>query len=292
MTMTQVQPPPALHALATQPGGDDWLQSLPTLLDQLLNQWQLAVAGPPLPGGSVSYVVPVTRNNTRFILKVQWPHEEMVHEADALREWNGNGAPKLIEHDQQRHGLLMEECIPGTFLADSDLEDPIGILTELLPKLWIQTNFRFRQLADEAAQWAAELPPSWERAGKPCERQLIDEALCYIDALSNSQGAQVLVHQDLHGHNIIAAEREPWLAIDPKPLVGEREFALAPIVRSFEFGGTPAATIGRLDRLSTELNLDRDRALGWTVAQTMAWGFGGSYDDRHHNTVRWLLDAR
>ena len=70
----------------------------------------------------------------------------------------------------------------------------------------------------------------------------------------------MLLHQDLHGDNVLAAEREPWLAIDPKPLAGEREFGIAPIVRSRELGHSRREVLGRLDRLVTELGLDRERA--------------------------------
>ena len=98
----------------------------------------------------------------------------------------------------------------------------------------------------------------------------------------------MLLHQDLHGDNVLAAQREPWLAIDPKPLTGEREFAVAPIVRSTELGHSRRAVLHRLDRLTAELGLDRDRARGWTIAQTIAWAIDGPGE--HLDVVRWLLD--
>jgi streptomycin 6-kinase len=79
--------------------------------------------------------------------------------------------------------------------------------------------------------------------------------------------------------------------IDPKPLTGEREYSLAPIIRSFEFGHSRAEVVGRLDRLSDELGLDRERARGWAVAQTVAWSFESDYAHRHYETARWLLDG-
>jgi streptomycin 6-kinase len=95
----------------------------------------------------------------------------------------------------------------------------------------------------------------------------------------------------LHGENVLAAEREPWLVIDPKPLRGEREFSLAPIIRSAELGHTRDEVVYRLDRLSTELQLDRERVRGWTIAQTMAWGLYSNGAERHFETIRWLLAA-
>ena len=101
----------------------------------------------------------------------------------------------------------------------------------------------------------------------------------------------MLLHQDLHGDNVLAAQREPWLAIDPKPLVGEREFGIAPVVRSRELGHSRRDVLNRFDRLTAELGLDRERARGWTIAQTIAWAFDGDVRQTHVETARWLLEA-
>jgi streptomycin 6-kinase len=100
----------------------------------------------------------------------------------------------------------------------------------------------------------------------------------------------VLLHQDLHAQNVLRAEREPWLVIDPKPLAGEREFGVAPIVRSLELGHSRRHVVGRLDRLTGELGLDRERARLWSIAQTIAWSFGSRFR-QHIETARWLLEA-
>ena len=88
---------------------------------------------------------------------------------------------------------------------------------------------------------------------------------------------------------MLAARREPWLAIDPKPLVGEREFAVAPIVRSAELGHSRRAVLRRLERLTGELGLDRDRARGWTIGQSVVWAIGGPAS--HVDVARWLLEG-
>jgi streptomycin 6-kinase len=90
---------------------------------------------------------------------------------------------------------------------------------------------------------------------------------------------------------VLAARREPWLVIDPKPLRGEREFGLASIIRSFELGHGRDAVLRRLDRLTADLGLDRDRARGWTIGQTIAWSFDSRYLESHAETARWLLES-
>jgi streptomycin 6-kinase len=139
--------------------------------------------------------------------------------------------------------------------------------------------------------WVEYLPSEWERAGRPYERDLLDAAIGRLKELLDSQGEQVLLHQDLHADNVLAAQREPWLVIDPKPLVGEREFSVAPIVRDAELGHSRRDVLYRLDRLTSELGLDRDRSRDWTIGQTIAWSFGTSYLPKHVQTVQWLLES-
>ena len=131
---------------------------------------------------------------------------------------------------------------------------------------------------------------TWANAGEPFEASLLSEVIAILGDLAASQGEQVLLHQDLHGDNVLSAQREPWLAIDPKPLIGEREFGLSPIIRSAEFGHSKENVIHRLNRLTSELGLDRDRARLWAAGQAVAWGFeNGKVLPGHIETARWLL---
>ena len=225
------------------------------------------------------------------MLKIQTPHRESEHEADALALWNGDGAVRLLRHDPEAHALLIERCIPGRPLAAAAAETALDVFVDLLPRLWKPVGAPLRPLADEAAWWLEYMEDAWEQAGRPYERRLLDAAIEALRELSPTQGEQVLLSQDLHGENVLSAQREPWLVIDPKPLAGEREFALAPIVRSFELGHSKRDALHRLDWLSSELGLDRERARGWTIGQTVAWSIDSNYHARHIETVRWLLEG-
>ena len=206
-------------------------------------------------------------------VKTVQAHREAEHEPDALRAWDGNGAIKLLA--QEGDVMHLERCEPGTPLSAAGQDTALDVLVGLLPRLWIPAGEPFHTLADEAAWWIPQLPRT----------TLGDAARDAIAALASTQGDQVLLHQDLHGDNVLAAQREPWLVIDPKPLVGEREFAVAPIVRSRELGETKRDALYRFDRLTAELGLDRDRARGWTIAQTVAWSSSAT----HPFPVEWLL---
>jgi streptomycin 6-kinase len=239
-----------------------------SLAAAVARDWGLRL-GDPYPPGATGYVVRAELpDGTPAVLKLQHSHREDEQEADALERWDGDGAVRLLRRDDERHALLLERCEPGTFLAEAANVDPLGVLIELLPRLWKDAT-GFRTLTEEVEWW-----------------DLDGEVGGLARELASTQGELVLVHQDLHGENVIAAEREPWLVIDPKPLAAEREFAVAPIVRSFELGRSRREALYRLDRLCAELGLDRDRARGWTVVQTVAWSEDSSVD--RSEIVEWL----
>ena len=260
-------------------------------VDAVAKRWRLRL-GEPYPDSHVSLVVPVLRNGREFVLKIQFPHRESEHEAAALGDWNGNGAVSLVDYDSASHTLLLERCTPGHHLADAGADTGLAAMIDLLPRLWVRAGEPYGSLAAEVDRWVADLPAEYEKAGEPFDRGLLEEAMHVLTDLAANQGEQVLLHQDLHGGNVLRAEREAWLAIDPKPLVGEREFGLSPIIRSSEFGHSAEAVTYRLDRMTGELGLDRERSRLWAFGQAIAWGFeDGGVLPRHIQTARWLLAA-
>ncbi|MGC5320698.1 aminoglycoside phosphotransferase family protein [Micromonospora arida] len=294
--------PEGLDWVRASPTGRAWLAALPTWLTECAERWSLRV-GPPFRQAYASLALPAhLPDGTAAVLKLQYPDEESRHEADALTHWDGDAAIRLLAHDPGRRALLLERCQPGTPLHDLPPDRALDVVIGLLPRLWRPAGAPFTPLAQEAAGWIDRMPRAWERAGRPYERRLLDAALDLLTGLASSQGEQVLVNQDLHAGNILAADalaadalaadRGPWLAIDPKPLTGERAFSVVPMVRGPELGHSPAAVRHRLDRLSAELGLDRERVRGWTIGHTLAWSLA---DDtvfpEKIEVVRWLLDT-
>ncbi len=269
----------------------DWLERVPDLLAERREAWDLRLGEPYVAGAAGFLVRAELADGTPAVMKLVYPHREAEHEAEALEVWDGDGAVRLLARDAAGWAMLLERCEPGRQVASLDGEAALDVFVGLLPRLWKPADPLFRTLADEAAWWIECLPTNWERLGRPFERQLVEAAVDALASLAPTQGEQVLLHQDLHGENVLAAQREPWLAIDPKPLMGEREFGLAPIVRSFELGQGRRGVLRRLDRLTAELGLDRDRARGWALGQTVAWAVDSTYVARRADTARWLLEA-
>lgn len=267
----------------------EWPARRDALVAQVAARWSLTL-GAPYPGPHLSYTAPArTAAGASVVLKLQYPHREVEHEAEALRRWDGDGAVRLLDAAPEQHALLLERAEPGDPLA-SDTSAPMDVLVGLLPRLWLPAGAPFVALRDESALWCEHLRDPARVVG--LDPSLVAHAVGLLTELGPSVTESVLLHQDLHGGNVVRARREPWLVIDPKPLSGERAFSAAPIVRSAELGHSRAAVRGRLDRVCADLDLDRDRARGWTIGQTMAWCGGDDADlvARNEQVVRWLLE--
>lgn len=263
----------------------DWLAALPRLSAECAEHWNLELEEPIDTPHSL--VVPAAD----VVLKLNAPsHFEADHEADALVRWAGNGAVRLIARDDGRRAFLCERCQPGSRLWDAavDAED---VVAELLPRLSIEVSQPqpFRHLADEAARWAEDVQHRYDVGDRPFERALLELALEVFASTDTRDG--YLVNQDLHGGNVLRAEREPWLVIDPKPLVGERELDAVGLLRNAASEGE-AAVRRWLDVLA-ELGLDQERARGWGVAHALAWGWSDDdgWADEHVLAARTIAAA-
>jgi streptomycin 6-kinase len=260
----------------------EWLDALPLLAAECAAEWLLeleeAIDTPH------SLVVPAGD----AVLKLNAPsHFEAETEADALELWGGEGAVRLLERDDARRAFLMERCVPGTRLADAGVDDA-RVVASLLPRLQVEVAqpHPFRLLADEAERWTQELVHAYAEAGGPFERELLDFALDVYRSVDRMTA--YLVNQDLHDWNILRAEREPWLVIDPKPLVGERELEASGLLRH-------ADPVERWLDVLADLGLDRERCRGWGVAHNLAWSWDENLREwlpKHVDGARRIFSAR
>lgn len=281
--MPSIPIPDGLAWWRPRPGGAAWLSELPDLVAGCVSDWGLTLAAPFEPA-AISWVAPAELPDGRgAVLKVNFPEPESEHEADALECWAGAGAVRLLAHDRARRALLLARCEPGAQLRDvPDEAEANRIAAGVLRRLWAKrpgSAVPWRTLAAESSRWAQELPRSWELHGRPFSSELLSAAVALCAELGDSQPEQVLCHQDLHGGNVLHDSRGGWLAIDPKPLLGERAFDVASLLRDRRAallrGADPARVLReRLDLLASELDLDRDRVRGWGIVHALAWGLG------------------
>jgi streptomycin 6-kinase len=220
--MTLIVPERLAATCRRTPERRAWLEQLPDLVRALQDKWSLSL-GTPFDGNEVScaWVAPAVRaDGAQAVLKLGMPHFEGEHEIQALRFWDGNPTVRLLEADDELNAMLLERCDPGTVLRYLPEPEQDTVIAGLLRRLWRvpAAPHPFRPLAAMTAQWANETiadSARWPDAG------LVQAGLHLFEQLSRPSGDDVLLATDLHAGNVLRAQREPWLVIDPKPFVGD-----------------------------------------------------------------------
>jgi streptomycin 6-kinase len=263
-----------------------WLETAPALAEELVEEWNLQPEA--TVWGNYSFVIPAGD----FVLKLLPPSEELDRQIAALLAWHGNGVARLENFDIERGAMLIERARPGIELTglfhEGRDEEATAITCELMPRLAVETDYPFPTAADRAAD-LARLRKRFNGKTGPFPEHLVDAAENLFTELIASQGEQVLIHGDLHHENILSAQREPWLAIDPHGLIAEREFeTYALLLNPDGIAKNPdlkAISRRRIDQMSDHLGFDPERIRGWGIACAVlsAWwsfdGHGSGYED-------------
>ncbi|MGV9314446.1 aminoglycoside phosphotransferase family protein [Streptomyces sp. NPDC003691] len=279
-------------------GARAWLAGLPELGGELLDRWRLRPDG-PARWGMASLVLPVRRaGGEAAALKLQQLREETAGTADGLRAWRGNGIVQLLEQDGDSACQLLERLDDTRPLSSvTDEETVLGVLAGLLARLTaVAAPAGLRGLPDIAAAMVAAAPAAAAALRDPAERKLLETCAAAVAELVPEAGDRLL-HWDLHTGNVLAGEREPWLAIDPEPLAGDPGFDLLPaiddrwdaVVASGDIGRT---VLRRFDRLSEAVGTDRRRAVGWTLGRVLQNGLWDVEDGKDALEPTQVLIAR
>ncbi|MFI9047454.1 aminoglycoside phosphotransferase family protein [Streptomyces sp. NPDC053427] len=255
--------------------GRAWIAALPTLVAELLDRWELKRDGEP-GAGEASLVLPALRKDgTRAVLKLQMPREETTAALIGLRTWNGQGTVRLLDHDPESSAMLLERLDGARTLASIEDDDvAMGILAGLQARLVsAPAPQRLRSLGDIATKMLEQVPHAVTALTDPADRQRLHGWATAVAELVGEPGDRML-HWDLHYDNVLAAEREPWLAIDPEPLTGDPGFDLWPALDSrwddvVAKNDTFRVVRRRFDLLTEVLSLDRARAIGWTLGRLL-----------------------
>lgn len=273
--------------------GRAWIDALPRVVRALCERWGLTPDGAAMHG-YLGLVVPVQRGDEPGALKVSWLDDSSADEAAALAAWGGRGAVRLLDADMSFGAMLMERLDHRRSLSDVGVEEAADVAGRLLRRLAIPDPGGFRSLRDVAEQFVLDLPQRWDRHGRPMRRRVLDRARDLASELGRSAG-NLLVNYDLHDADVLAGEREPWLVVDPKVVVGDPEFGLAQVLWRRLEDIEASGGLDRQFRLLTEAaELDPALARSWTLVRCVdywLWGLGvGLTEDpaRCETIVDWL----
>jgi streptomycin 6-kinase len=257
----------------------EWLAGLPEAVAEYVDRWQLTIAGEPL-NGEASLILPVVRRDgAEAMLKLQPVNDESESEALALRTWSRDDVVDVLEDDPATSTLLLERLEPRTLDDLPDHVEATRILAELLTRLSaVPAPPGIRRLEDVAGAMVEDAPGLIPRLADPAEQRLVRRFVAQVTELLPESGDRLL-HWDLHYYNVMAAKRQPWLVIDPKPLAGDPGFEVFPVLWNrwddlVASGDLRRAIRDRFDLMLEVTGIDRDRALGWTagrILQNVLW---------------------
>ena len=252
--------------------GRTWIDSLPGLVASYLDRWSLTTEG-PIWHGYMSVVLPVRRGDGgRAVLKAGWLNNESRGEARALTAWAGRGAVRLIAWDESTGVTLLERLDESRSVRELDGEAAAGIAGEVCRRLSIPAGaVELPRVADGAAEWVVQLPLDWNRLEHPFDRSLVDAAVATCRDFGPEQ-PDLLLHGDLIFDNILRADREAWLAIDPFGLIGEPAYDASSLLtnRWSELAAQAdlrAAVLRRLAAFAEGAAVDAQRARRWAQAR-------------------------
>lgn len=260
--------------------GTRWLDQLPARVAELEQAWSLTAGQAFDTDGQVSWVAPVhLGDGSEAVLKISIPHPEARHEGDALRVFDGQGAVRLLRASEDGFSLLLERCVPGTNLWLLDVDEGNAAGATVLRRLWREppSSPAFDRLSDLAAEWCQSLPREGPAGGY--DAALVAHAVDLARELAATQLRLVLLHGDFHPGNVLSAAREPWLAIDCKPLAGDPAYDLAQWLgnrcEAVERAPDASSAIRRqIGHLSDLLGLDAARVGGWAFVKSLGWDWG------------------
>ncbi len=274
MSLLPFDLPRAFLAMGERDGSwEPWLAALPRLVRDVAEEWQLGFDGEPRHG-VCALVVPVRTSSGRpAALKASWPHEEEEHEHLALQTLHGRGMVRLLRADPRRHVMLLERLH-----ADVDLRGPSDVeacevVAGLYRRIHVPAPPQLRTLPSYVERWTARLARLPKDA--PVPRRLVEQAVSLgRDLVADPRSVGTMIHGDLHYENVLAADREPWLAIDPKPMSGDPHYEPAPMLWNrwdevVASGDVRAAVRRRFHALVDAAGLDEDRARDWVVVREL-----------------------
>ena len=257
--------------------GQEWLARLPQLVEEVAERWELDIGSPLEPGGNISWVAPARRvDGSEVLLKVQLPHIESAPEALGLRAWDGDGVVRVYADDPERHALLIEWCRPGRALGEaSGTVDVARIGSAIGARLHrVPPPDGLRRLEEMLDSWADEIeehldPRPTRDAG------LVRRGLHTMRTRPRACPDPVLLHADLNPTNVVSAEREPWLAIDPKPVVGDPAYDGPRLITQPDPLETPAPADTlrrRIEIVADSFEVDIDILREWCLVDAVEIG--------------------
>ncbi|WP_327326398.1 aminoglycoside phosphotransferase family protein [Streptomyces sp. NBC_01210] len=253
---------------------DDWLGQLPKTVQESVDRWELDVERVVAPGGRSSLVVLVRQpDGTAAALKAAPSFAAPALERAALEHWDGWGAVRLLASSEE--ALLLERLHPEVSLRSLPEAKALLEAAGTVRRLWVEppADHGFETVAERTARQAEAV----RAFADPGAASVVAAALDARDELTALSPELLLLHGNFRQGKVLAGDRTPWLSVGPEPLVGERAYDLARLVRDrvedlIAASSGASAARRRVNKLADSLEVDRERLRGWTLFRAVESG--------------------
>ncbi|WP_231992047.1 aminoglycoside phosphotransferase family protein [Mycobacterium sp. ACS4331] len=240
------------------------------VVDRIVEEWQLRPDGPVIRG-SRSVLLPVrTSASLPAVLKVGHPGAADTQEHLVLRRWAGDGAVRLLRADPHRRALLIERLHARSLLAVSDAQACV-VIADLYRRLHVPPLPQLGSLASLVQNWVQDFEALPRSA--PIPHRLVEQASATGRELAGERSdSERTLHGDLHYGAVLAADREPWLCISPRPVNGDPHSEIAPMLwhRWDDLAGHVRDGVrARFWALVDAADFDEDRARAWVIVRVV-----------------------
>lgn len=287
--------------------GENWLANFEHLITDCEKRWKMNIMQPFEL--SYNFVAPATlEDGTKIVIKLTVPNEEFYSEVAAIKEYNGKGMVALIDCNLEKGVLILEQLIPGDTLATiENEEEAVVIASNIMKRLWKSApkSSSIQKITHREKSIIRISEQNPEGLG-PISKETIQEAVDIFKDLVSSQTKTYLLHGDLHHYNILKASENTWCAIDPKGLIGEREYDIIQfLLNKLENKDLNFVLEKRINYFVEHLNLDKKRILLWGFAHAVlstCWSLEdeGTYNEHFYKAInvfkelyaRYYLDSK
>lgn len=241
---------------------NEWLRNFDKMIADYEERWELKIQDPF--DLSYNFVAPAIRNDgEEVVLKVVLSRKEFLAELETIKRMKGKGMVKLLEYDSEIGVMILERLSPGITLAEIESdEEAARIAAQIMKSLWIAapegTNI---QTVTDREHSLKRIIQNNQDGFEQISKEMLQEALLIFEQLNSEINNPYLLHGDLHHYNILK-DGDSWVSIDPKGLIGDREYdVIQYLLNKLPEKNVKKTIEKRIDIFVEELNLDKERVL-------------------------------
>jgi streptomycin 6-kinase len=292
--------------------GKTFLANLPAAIAEASQRWGLTDVQ-PVPTLSYNFAAFARRGDEQVVLKMGVPDRELKSEMATLRLFNGEGACRLIDCDEEKYWMLLERLQPGVMLLTlKDDEEATHIAAEVARKIWrpLESLEAASSLSNSQKQAVLQnfirlsgwfdglkrLRAAFNGGTGPFNAKLVERVEGSVTDFLAENHHPVLMHGDFHHYNILSSERG-WLVIDPKGVIGPAGYEVGPFLLNpwgdlLKIDHHRRMTERRIAILHEHLGFERERIREWGLAHAILsswWSMESNTDWRYASAFAEVL---